>query len=57
MSHFKETLLYGRESLSLDEVQSALNSRELNERNETKSADQGEGLIVRGRQSKKEERS
>jgi len=32
LSHFKETLLYGRESLSLVEVQSALNSKELNEK-------------------------
>ena len=31
-SHFKETLLYGRESLSLVEVQLALNSKELNEK-------------------------
>ena len=33
-NHFKETLLYGRESLSLSDVQAALNSKELNERGE-----------------------
>ena len=27
---FKDTLLYGRESLTLDEIQAALNSKELN---------------------------
>ena len=37
-SHFKETLLYGRESLSLIEVQSALNSKELNDKNEQKAS-------------------
>ncbi|KHN21425.1 Retrovirus-related Pol polyprotein from transposon TNT 1-94, partial [Glycine soja] len=45
-SHFKEALLYGRESLSLVEVQSAFNSKELNERNEQKASVSGEGLIV-----------
>ena len=35
-SHFKETLLCERESLSLVEVQSALNSKVLNERNKQK---------------------
>ena len=33
---FKDTLLHGRESLTLDEVQAALNSKELNQRTEDK---------------------
>lgn len=53
-SHFKETLLNGRESLSLVEVQSALNSKELNERNEQKASVSGEGLIVGGKRTKKD---
>ncbi|KAG5010592.1 hypothetical protein JHK82_019238 [Glycine max] len=48
-AHFKETLLYGRDSLTLVEVQSALNSKELNERNEQRPYVHGEGLSVRGR--------
>ena len=35
-SNFKETLLFGRDSVSLDEVQATLNSKELNERKEKK---------------------
>ena len=42
--------------MSLDEVQSTLNSKELNERNEPKYLVNGEGLIVRGRPSKRENR-
>ncbi|KAG8362995.1 hypothetical protein BUALT_BualtUnG0016000 [Buddleja alternifolia] len=52
--NFKETLLYGRETLSLDEVQAALNSRELNQRNEEKGQTQAEGLNVRGRSEKRD---
>jgi len=36
-AHFKETLLFGRNFLTLDDVQSSLNSKELNERKEIKS--------------------
>ncbi|KAG8367497.1 hypothetical protein BUALT_Bualt16G0078100 [Buddleja alternifolia] len=48
------TLLYGRESLRLDEVQFALNSRELNNRNDDKSQSHAEGLNVRGWTEKRE---
>ncbi|KHN07216.1 Retrovirus-related Pol polyprotein from transposon TNT 1-94, partial [Glycine soja] len=53
-AHFKETLLCGIDSLTLVEVQLALNSKELNERNEQRPSVHGEGLIVRGRQYKKD---
>ena len=33
---FKDTILYGKESLTLDEVQANLNSKELNQRSEEK---------------------
>ena len=51
---FKDTLLYGRESLTLDEVQAALNSKELNQRSEEKKNVVVEGLNVRGRPEKRE---
>ena len=56
-AHFKETLLYGRDSLTLVEVQSALNSKELNERNEQRPSVHGEGLTVHGRQYKKDDKT
>ncbi|GKE96934.1 retrovirus-related pol polyprotein from transposon TNT 1-94 [Tanacetum coccineum] len=45
--NFVETLLYGRESLTLEDVLSSLNSRELKKR--TNAKDDGDGLYVRGR--------
>ncbi|GJX82833.1 retrovirus-related pol polyprotein from transposon TNT 1-94 [Tanacetum coccineum] len=45
--NFVETLLYGRESLSLEDVLSSLNSRELKKRTDAKA--DGDGLYVRGR--------
>src|ERR1051325_3973334 len=48
-AHFKETLLYGRESLTFEEVQSTLYSKDLNEQNEHKPSTVGEGLVVKGK--------
>ncbi|GJT03991.1 zinc finger, CCHC-type containing protein [Tanacetum coccineum] len=45
--NFMETLLYGRESLTLEDVLSSPNSRELKKRKDAK--DDGDGLYVRGR--------
>nr|GEZ04257.1 zinc finger, CCHC-type [Tanacetum cinerariifolium] len=45
--NFVETLLYGRESLTLEDVLSSFNSRELKKR--TDANDDGDGLYVRGR--------
>nr|GEX27298.1 retrovirus-related Pol polyprotein from transposon TNT 1-94 [Tanacetum cinerariifolium] len=45
--NFMETLLYGRESITLEDVLSSLNSRELKKRTDAK--DDGDGLYVRGR--------
>ncbi|GJV24694.1 retrovirus-related pol polyprotein from transposon TNT 1-94 [Tanacetum coccineum] len=45
--NFVETLLYGRESLTLEDVLSSLNSRELKKRTDAK--DDGDGLYVRRR--------
>ena len=46
--------MYGRESLTLDEAQAALNSKELNQRSEEKGNVVAEGLNVRGRIDKHE---
>ena len=53
-SNFKDTLLYGRESLTLDEIQATLNSKELNHRSEDEGNAVAEGLNVRGRSDKRE---
>ncbi|GJT93084.1 retrovirus-related pol polyprotein from transposon TNT 1-94 [Tanacetum coccineum] len=45
--NFVETLLYGRESLTLEDVLSSLNSWELKKR--TNAKDYGDGLYVKGR--------
>nr|GEZ33770.1 retrovirus-related Pol polyprotein from transposon TNT 1-94 [Tanacetum cinerariifolium] len=45
--NFVETLFYGRESLTLEDFLSSLNSRELKKRTDAK--DDGDGLYVRGR--------
>ena len=47
-AHFKETLLYGRETLTFEDVQSALYSKDLNERKEHKPSSVDEGLSVKG---------
>ena len=52
-TNFKDTLLYERESLTLDEVQAVLNSKELNHQSEEKSNTLSEGLNVRGRAEKR----
>ncbi|GJS19238.1 retrovirus-related pol polyprotein from transposon TNT 1-94 [Tanacetum coccineum] len=46
--HFVDTLLYGREALTLEDVMATLNSKEIKERSKEK-GDNGEGLYMRGR--------
>ncbi|GJV75353.1 hypothetical protein Tco_1506937 [Tanacetum coccineum] len=46
--HFVDTLLYGREALTLEDVMATLNSKKIKERSKAK-GDNGEGLYVRGR--------
>ncbi|GJR41256.1 retrovirus-related pol polyprotein from transposon TNT 1-94 [Tanacetum coccineum] len=50
--NFVETFLYGRELLTLEDVSSSLNSRELKKRTDAK--DDGDGLYVRGRSDHRE---
>ncbi|GJU96036.1 hypothetical protein Tco_1320792, partial [Tanacetum coccineum] len=47
--NFVETLLYGRESLTMEDVLATLNSRELKKRTESTKEETGDGLYVRGR--------
>lgn len=47
------TLIYGRELISLEEVQVALMSKELSKKADHKDSDQGENLMARGRSEKK----
>ena len=49
--NFVDTMLYGRESLTLEEVQSALMSKELKRKSEAKE-EAAEGLMARGRPEK-----
>ena len=47
--HFRETLIYGRERLDIDEVKSALMSREKMEHDNSRHDDPAAGLFARGR--------
>ncbi|GJZ68967.1 hypothetical protein Tco_0632517 [Tanacetum coccineum] len=47
--NFVETLLYGRESLTMEDVLATLNSRELKKRTEGTKEETGDGLYVRRR--------
>ncbi|GKC15501.1 retrotransposon protein, putative, ty1-copia subclass [Tanacetum coccineum] len=53
--HFLDTLLYGREALTLEDVMATLNSKEIKERSKAK-GDDGEGLYVRGRTDRRDSR-
>ncbi|GJZ83325.1 hypothetical protein Tco_0648498 [Tanacetum coccineum] len=53
--HFVDTLLYGRESLTLEDVMATLNSKEIKERSKAKGGD-GEGLYVMGRTDRRDSR-
>ena len=55
-AHFKETLLYRRESLTIKEVQSTLYFKDLNDQKEHKPATVGEGLAVKGKFLRKDDK-
>ncbi|GJS21073.1 retrovirus-related pol polyprotein from transposon TNT 1-94 [Tanacetum coccineum] len=46
--HFVDTLIYGREALTLEDVMATLNSKEIKERSKA-NEDDGEGLYMKGR--------
>ncbi|KAJ4708838.1 Retrovirus-related Pol polyprotein from transposon TNT 1-94 [Melia azedarach] len=54
--HFVDTLLYGRNNITMEDVKVALNSKELNKRTE-REREEEEGLNARGRPKKKETRN
>jgi len=43
--YFMQTLLYGRETFSLEEVQATLSSKELNEKSNMKASSAGDGHV------------
>ncbi|KAL5831682.1 hypothetical protein ACOSQ4_017036 [Xanthoceras sorbifolium] len=51
--HFIDTMIYGCETLTMEEVKAALNSEELNKKvSESRSEGSVEGLVIRGRTKK-----
>ncbi|GJX66939.1 hypothetical protein Tco_0302666 [Tanacetum coccineum] len=53
--HFVDTLLYGREALTLEDVMATLNLNKIKERSKAKGGD-GEGLYVKGRTNRRDSR-
>ena len=55
--HFVNVMLYGRmQTLTIEEVKVALNSKELKKKFEAKSKHDGEGLSIRGRLDRKDKK-
>ncbi|KAH9704469.1 hypothetical protein KPL70_011474 [Citrus sinensis] len=51
--HFVDTLLYGRQTLSLKDVKDALESKDLKKRSDMKDQNNAKGLVVKGKPEKK----
>ena len=47
--HFVDTLLYGRQTLSLKDVKDALESKDLKKRSDMKDQNNAEGLVAKGK--------
>uniref|UniRef100_A0A803PWM1 CCHC-type domain-containing protein n=1 Tax=Cannabis sativa TaxID=3483 RepID=A0A803PWM1_CANSA len=52
--HFVDTILYGKETYTMDEVKIVLNSKDIKKRSEDGADINDEGLYVKGRYEKKE---
>lgn len=55
--HFVDTMIYGKQTLTMTKVNVALNSKELQKRIELKEEGAGEGLSVRDRLEKNENKN
>ena len=55
--HFVDTILYGKDTLTMSEVRAALNSKEIQKKSEDRTETGGEGLFARGRSEKREHRN
>lgn len=55
--HFLDTVMYGKESLTLEEVHNALMLKELKKKVEKQEESAGDGLLVRGKGFKKENKA
>ena len=54
--HFVDTMLYGKQTLTMEEVKATLNSNDFQQKVEMKGESEGEGFTVRGRNSKRYEK-
>ncbi|KAH9750945.1 Integrase catalytic domain-containing protein [Citrus sinensis] len=54
--HFVDTLLYRRQTLSLEEVKSALGTKKLKDKQDNPESESSEGVMARGRPEKRESR-
>ncbi|KAH9648891.1 hypothetical protein KPL70_025781 [Citrus sinensis] len=54
--NFVDALMYGRQALSLDEVKSALNTKELQEKRQNLDQETGEGLTAKGQHYKNQKK-
>lgn len=52
--HFVDTMLYGKQTMTLSEVNAALNLKELQKKSDAKGESNAEGLTVRGRTEKRD---
>ena len=55
--HFVDTILYGKESLTMADVKSALNSKEIQKKSDESTDDNGEGLYSKGKSDKRESKN
>ena len=52
--HFVDALLYGRQTLSLEEVKSAHGTKKLKDKQDNPESESSDGLMARGRSEKRE---
>ncbi|KAJ9697554.1 hypothetical protein PVL29_009400 [Vitis rotundifolia] len=55
--HFVDTMLYGKQTLTMTEVKTPLNSKELQRKSESKEESNDEGLTTQGRPQKKDNKN